>query len=530
MLIYSSRFVFEPDSGPQKIIDCVAKWMGKRSGGYVNARFLAEGMRQRLRDGSLVESRATVDQDKARTYPFLFCAQLSHGDEDVAGRRWFTEIGLRQLQPGSEVECTILLKTDEISARVTAPIQVTRPRLVQSLTQECNPSGNTPGLRIKRLDESSAAAFLMEVEREERQYPIIVISTTRDGSYLVAPERLRSLLVGIAEVVEVPAGVDTFRIEEVVGRRYGAWGGAINVLFQSRTGSQGVYCDSTLYRATNLADLAADGKNVDTEILAAVTHRTNLPYSWRHISQEVVSQAILRGQLSASIQKAKGRDDAQEYVALLEEADKELLSKDKEVAALRQDLEDKSLQVRKLQADIDGLKHALNGRQSSGETSDDELYAIRPLREAVTALVAGEPTLEESLTIISTFFPDRVVVLDSAYDSAHDSREFLYNKRAFDLLWNLANGYWKALTDGQGDMIGKRVFGVNDYAQNEGESLSSAGKKRRTFAYRGNDILMEKHLKIGVKDSIAETLRVHFEWFGSEKRLVIGHCGKHLNF
>ena len=43
-------------------------------------------------------------------------------------------------------------------------------------------------------------------------------------------------------------------------------------------------------------------------------------------------------------------------------------------------------------------------------------------------------------------------------------------------------------------------------------------------------ILMEKHLKYGVKDSLAETLRVHFEWLADEKKLVIGHCGKHLNF
>ena len=155
---------------------------------------------------------------------------------------------------------------------------------------------------------------------------------------------------------------------------------------------------------------------------------------------------------------------------------------------------------------------------------------MRPLREAIAALVAGAPTLEQSLTIISTFFPDRIVVLDSAYESAQDSREFIYGKRAFDLLWSFANEYWSALANGQGDLIGKRAFGANDFAQNEGGALSTLGKKRRTFDYRGTDILMEKHLKIGIKDSVAETLRIHFEWTASEKRLVIGHCGKHLDF
>lgn len=530
MLVYSSRFHLKPKDGPKQIVECVARWMGKCTGGYVEGGLLIAGLRQRLRDGSMVVSRATFGPEGEPAYPLLFCAQLSHGDNEVAGRRWFTEVGLRQVDQHEPVECTILLRTDEISARVTAPIQVTRPRLVQDLMESCEPCSDTPGLRIKRLDEASAAAFLVEVEREARQYPIVVISASRDGAYAVQPERLRTLLTGIAEVVEVPAGVDTFKIEEVLGSRYGAWGGAINVLFQARTGDRGVFCNRTLYRPSDLAGLIADGKNIDSEVLATVTHRTNLPYSWKHISLEVVSQATLRSQLAASIQKAKSSDEAGEYAALLEEADKELLAKDVEVTALRQDLEERASLAHRLQADIDGLKHALNGRQSAGDASEDELAAIKPLRDAVASLVNDEPSLEQSLTIISTFFPDRVVVLDSAYESAQDSREFMYGKRAFDLLWSFVNDYWSALASGQGDMIGKRAFGSSDYAQNEGQALSNAGKKRRTFNYRGTDILMEKHLKIGIKDSVSETLRIHFEWIGVERRLVIGHCGKHLDF
>jgi len=530
MLIYSNRFQLEPKDGPTQIVDCIARWMGKRTGGFVEGKQLIGGLRQRLRDGSMAVSRTTSYTATALTHPFLFCAQLSHGDSEVAGRRWLTEIGLRQLEKDGPVECTVLSRTEEISARVTAQIQVTRPRIVQTLMETCEPSSNTPGLRVKQLDESSAAAFVVEVEREARQYPIVVVSANRDSNYAVQPERLRSLLAGIAEVVQVPAGVDTFKIEEIVSRRYGAWGGAINVLFQARTGDRGVYCDRTLYLPADLADLTTAGKNIDAEILATVTHRTNLPCSWKHISLEVVSQAVLRGQLTASIQKAKSSDDAHEYAQLLEEADKELLAKDIEVDSLQQDLEARALQVHQLQADILGLKHALRGQRSSGDASEDELEAMRPLRDAVTSLVAGNPSLEQSLTVISTFFPDRVVVLDSAYESARDSKEFMYGRRAFDLLWSLANDYWTALANGQGDLIGKRVFGANDYAQNEGQALSNPGKKRRTFTYQGVDILMERHLKIGIKDSVAETLRIHFEWIGAERRLVIGHCGKHLDF
>lgn len=535
MLVYGSSFTFAPEHGPQQIINCVARWVGLRANrSSVDPVILSQGIRElRLKDGSTLTSRVTLDDEQRPVYPYLFCAQLSHGDNQVPGRRWMTEIGLRQDAPDAPVDCTFQLKTDEVSARVTAPIQVTRPKLVEQLVQQCNPSGYTPGLKVKRLDdEESAAAFLVEVEREERRCPIVVVSSTRDGAYSVTPERIRSLLVGIADVVEVPVGVDTFKVEKTLGRRYGAWGGAINIIFQARRGARGTFCETVLYRPNELEDLIDDGKNIESEILAAVTHRTNLPYSWRHISLEVVSRAILRGQLARSIQRAKQSDDSAEYVALLEEADKELRAKDEQVAGLRLELVERDCKISKLQADIEGLKHALSGRQSSTEVGDEELNALMPLREAVTAALTNNPSVEQSLKLINMLFPDRVIILDSALDSAQESDAdgFRHGKKAFDLLWKLANGYWQALADGKGDQHAKAVFGNNAYAQNESQALSNDGKRRRTFTYHGRDFLMEKHLKVGVKDSAAETLRIHFEWLADEKRLVVGHCGKHLDF
>jgi hypothetical protein len=84
------------------------------------------------------------------------------------------------------------------------------------------------------------------------------------------------------------------------------------------------------------------------------------------------------------------------------------------------------------------------------------------------------------------------------------------------------------MADGLGDQQAKNVFGSSFTANEAG--MSNEGKKRRMFNYRGHDILMERHLKHGVKDSLAETLRVHFDWVAKDKKIVIGHCGKHLDF
>jgi hypothetical protein len=74
------------------------------------------------------------------------------------------------------------------------------------------------------------------------------------------------------------------------------------------------------------------------------------------------------------------------------------------------------------------------------------------------------------------------------------------------------------------------VFG-NAYAASESEKAESnpRAKRLRTFTYKGNDIVMMSHLRIGVNDGVAETLRIHFAWDSDDRKIIIGHCGQHLD-
>ncbi len=536
MLVYVNSFLFEPEQGIDQVIQLLAKWVGQRSKSHVDTARLAKGIRElKLKDGSTLTSRVTLSDDKGKAFPFWFCAQLSHRDAKISGRRWITEVGLHQEAERQPIECTLLLKTDEVSARVTAPIQATRPRLVEQLIQSCNPLGQTPGLKVKLLTQESSSAFLREVERDKRDYPIVVLSTSHDGEYPVEPERLRSILVGLADVVCVPADEDTFSIEEVVGRRFMAFGGALNIVFPGRLGDRGHFYETVLLRAEEIADLLEGGNSIESEVLSAITHRTNLPFSWRHISLETVGQAVLRAQLAQMIERAKAGDrsgELVEYIALLESADLELQTKDKELARIRSEYEAKDQETRALQADIANLKHALSGLQASDDGKDGFAEALAPLRDAVAAVLKGNSSLQQVVDLIATLYADRVVFLETAKSSAKESDRggFRQVAKALELLQKMATDYWQQLADGKGDQHAKAVFGQNAYAANEASALSNDGKRRRSFTYRGREFLMEKHLKHGVKDSLAETLRVHFEWLAKEKKIIVGHCGKHLDF
>ena len=81
-----------------------------------------------------------------------------------------------------------------------------------------------------------------------------------------------------------------------------------------------------------------------------------------------------------------------------------------------------------------------------------------------------------------------------------------------------------------GDIQARTVFGKNEYAAKESETVmaNKAMKRQRTFTYEGQDVEMFRHLKIGVDDDVTRTIRVHFHWDSEKQKIVIGYCGKHL--
>lgn len=530
MLVYANVFLFSPDDGPQDIVDVIARWAGRNAGCYVDPELLAKGVREyKMPEGRVLHSIVSRDDEKNIVYPYYFSARLTHGDDSVSGRQWITEIGLYQESIVQPVTCSVLLKTDEVSTRVVTLPEPSRPNLVSQLIERCNPIDEMVGLTVTKLDESSALAFFAEVESERRNYPLVIVSCNANGEYPVDLQRLQSLLVGLAKVVDIPLDVDTYRLEMLLGRRYIAFGGAINIIFPARKNDMIVSCESKLLRSEFLEDLFSEGKDVKGEVFGIITHRTNLPASWRHISPEVVNGAILRRKLAKVIEgfKAGGNDDSlEEYKALFEEAARELQEKD----ALKKELEEKKGELQKVLVDNEALKYSLSER-SKGVAGDDGIR-VSDLRSVITPHIVKDISVIQTLKIFESLYSERLVVLDSAYASAKESDRagFRYGKNVFDLLYRLITDYWEVLTDGRGDQDAKTVFGQNEYAANESSVLSNDGVRRRTFVYNSMAIKMLKHLKYGYKDSLAETIRIHFEWFDGEQKIVIGHCGKHLDF
>ena len=212
-----NKFRFSPKNGFKDISFAIADWVSKRSKDDVDSSKLTNGNGEvLLKDGAALNFISTAVDVESMAYPFWYSVCYSHPDSKKSGRTWVTEIGVYQQSENDCISLSLLLRADDISARITTPVQVSRPKLVDQLLKSCNPVGWTPGLKVRSLEEKNAKAFLNDVEREERDYPIVVISSDKARRYPVSPERVRSTLAGLADVVSIPSSEDTFSIQDAV--------------------------------------------------------------------------------------------------------------------------------------------------------------------------------------------------------------------------------------------------------------------------------------------------------------------------
>lgn len=531
MLVYANYVPLRSSDGLLSPLVPVAEWLSRKMRRRGSAAELLAGVESRGAQGMHLRSLSTTDR-----YPYLAAVELIHPDNAVSGRRWHSEIGLQQPSRDADVELTVLVQTSEVSARVTAQVSPGAPTFVRDLLTKCALSSAAIGGELRLLDDDDAEAFRHVLLDSSRAHPFVVVSPFRDGKYLADVEFLRNLLVGIAELVVIPPSADTFWLARGVGEEFVPYRGAVKILHSVRaTGRPDV-------RTFTAEELLASGRTparIAQEIFSWVLHRTNLPLSWKHVSPGRVREEQLRREMDAKRAQASSSGDAAAYTRFLEDYLKEQESATrgatdaKLVAEKRYDdlLGESEQAKREADAKIDALKYRLDQLAESHDDSPYKAEDFDEVSDAIAAAVKGDLTPAQCLVLLEHLFPSRITILPEAWTSARDSESFKYSSRLFALLYSLATDYWIALSNGLPDQEARKVFGAA-YAPKESQVVSSnkGAKRRRTFSYAGGTHVMERHLKIGVKDSATETIRVHFEWFADRKRIVIGHCGPHIPF
>jgi hypothetical protein len=471
----------------------------------------------------------------ADSKPELYAWRLKHSDIQVTGRQWIVELGLKvDDSTGLEFSCSVF--TEEQSTLVRNHIDATRPRVIKYVLDNVAQSDNaqiakeTPGVGVKRIGTQTSDYFALkvEIERKNRDFPLILVSPTIDGKYLVDTNRLQEALFGLAQVVEIAPEFDSFEMEENLGKVWSAWRGAINILQTPRSNG---YVHGSLLRATEIETIGEGQSERVSHILARVTHNTNVPRLRNRIRPEGVMQLALKRRLlerKSSIE-SNSTDLLAENTALWQELERQeenylTLEKARDAAEIRvMELEDKN---QELDDQLRGLEYKAKAMRNVGIESDST-PDINFLFEIASQ--ATPPSAEDCLKAIKLAYPKKCEILDSAWQSSRAMNSFQNGRRLLSLLRRLITEYASEIENG-GDVKARMIFSSEEYSANESETVEKSPtlSAKRRFVYAGNTIDMFKHLKIGKADNLAHTLRVHFAWIAKEKKIVIGHCGEHL--
>jgi hypothetical protein len=529
VLIYCSHLWLRPEAAEERFLDAAATWLSQKSRGPFKPSDLVDGCKKHFAPNNVVEvARADSPESSA------IAIRLRHPDGAIRGRNWLTDMGLRR-QDGA-VLASVTLTTEETSRFVPPVAETTRPRIVSLISERCQLDSRTVGGPPRPLRVADAEAFDYRIKDGEREFPIVLISSDRDGRYIVDPERVASLLLGLAEVAVIPVEEDTFSLADILGERFSAYWGAVAIIWRRARFGDRDFIPSTKLVPEQLLEIQAGHISLESHILARVCHRTNGPLSGGALTLEEVRRMATQLQLSRALHE-RGTDAA-ELQALCRTVDveqreqidslkKDMAQRDEECDQLRDEVEMLRKDIKDLHRDNNSLRQSL---RAAGATRPSGLS--KPLNTSLLLeCMYDEPTLEACLDVIESLFPERVVILPSARSSAKKSSEFKYPRRALKLLANLCGPFWTMLSEGKGTNEAKEVLG-DAYAANESKSArdNSRAKDLRTFVYENQPVEMMQHLKIGVKqDSYAETWRAHFHWDAERRRIVIGHCGAHLD-
>lgn len=524
MLIYCSRISLVPTDDESALLTVISDWLTKKLGEVVRAEELHGSNERVLADGSRVEW-LSADTEETRWRAIRY----GHLDRAVDGRAWLTEIGMCRM-PG-QFACSVLLRTEERSALVDPNVQTTRPTLVADIFARCHVASDTSGGIAVPLRLTDAEAFLHEVNNPDRTHPIVQVSFGRDGTYLLDPDRVASLLAGVATVAFIPPDVDTYALEDALSERFSCYHGAVNVIWPRVSTSMGAVVPYFRVMAHQIEEVRYRGGSPENLLLATVCNRMNEVYARQHISPEIVRSVRHRAALDEARRAASKPSAELEELARAVDVDQKA-----QIAKLEADLKRRDDDLAAAQSLIEDLQQAKESLLNSLSRA-----SVRPsngtagpladeARQVLFAAMGDDLALHDCLRAISLLFPDRIVILDSAWKSAKDATEFRHPRKAFSLLHKLCTDYWECVVAGRGDGDARAVFG-SAFSARESETVENNRRARslRTFRYKGRPVEMMMHLRIGNKPSTAETFRAHFEWDAAEKRVVLGHCGKHLD-
>jgi hypothetical protein len=466
----------------------------------------------------------------------VFACRFVHRDARDAAVFWHTVFRVSVVDGVCTVECGVGRSAPR---DVVLRPQAYPPRVLVDLLDERDSARvRERALTLPPLDVRDATDVRVFVDelllRSDRETPVVVIACDLGGSSaLVDVPVLAQKLRGLAVVAALHGKEVTWEYRQELERRdvsgdLACFNGAIHTYGSTRR----IGADHQLWLGRSLAALPEHERSERVgETIARRLALAHLPTGFFSLIEEIDRQTRAERASTPKLD-AGSTGDVAAALALMDEANARATTKETELRSTLARIEELETRVQQLELDCDVAEKQAENLQEVLEQYKERANTgvlSTELRDAFhRAIVTGAPTPAEALDIIATLFPDRVVVLDAARSSALDASAYLNPRDVFSLLRRLATDFWDRITTTPA--TAHKAFTLKEYAPDGSESEHNDRRcvEDRTRTYRGKELVMWKHLKAGGNGGPDKCLRIHFEWIAHERKIVIGHCGRHL--
>lgn len=476
----------------------------------------------------------------------IFLLRFIHRDEVEPAVFWYS--AARVIDSGSE--CTIEHAVGRDAPRDMFLDAVASPsRILNDIISMRGVSVFPRDLLVKltRLADADDVNRFVDyvLTRSDRTIPVVVVSCPPGGAAPhVNVDRLDKLLRGCATVAVLENELATYAFSHCIAAKglsseHRCFNGAIH----SYGPTSAINTDHRLWLGENL--LLVDEAVRTDRVAGIISHRLALrsfpagffstPERFDADERRRLAEGLNRIVHSSKTNSASASELELEIQSLRQQLEKSLKSEEYAYAEIWR-LEEMSNQ---LSSDKDTLEDQLAQSKSYARQVQQRIEDLKSspqtelsdeLRNALQSIASNKTKPHDCLVVISAAFSDRVIVLNDAYKSAKKSFDFRHNANLMSLLSKLVGPYYDILASGKGDTHAAKLFGKSEFAARESETTTHNERaiEERTRYYKNAKLLMWRHLKIGAKESTAETIRVHFDWHAEDRKIIIGHCGEHL--
>ncbi|MBN2686017.1 MAG: hypothetical protein JXR40_12110 [Pontiellaceae bacterium] len=387
------------------------------------------------------------------------------------------------------------------------------------------------------LDKDPAKVTLGEAEKltnslrsPSRTCPIVVISTPCSGVPLVDAGLIQKLLGGVANVYVLLNQDVAEEFDYYMGDRYRCNGGMIRIYLPSiDIKNESDQWRHRFFLPRDIIDFGADEvTGMIVRMLCRYTPRKRGQSIYAIDELIAVERTLRLNELRAHI-SAQPDESQSELIELYENELQSLETKIEDLEGENEALQyagmEKDDDLRRLEREKDGA--VAREQQAYAQTSDlvkkqTNLDIIRNL----------PTTLEDVLRSVGGLFPESLLIATPAIRSSREYKGFTDISLAWSCLWSIATQLHKLYCNESSLDIERRFREISGFelALNEGR-LTNRNKKLtqlRKINIGDKEFDITPHVKAGGNKE-PKCLRVYYAWEQESQKLVIGHCGAHLD-